>query len=309
MSDWQPLLDELRRKHDAALAMGGPERVARQRGAGRLDARARIDALCDPGSFREIGSLVGSSEGAAADGLITGVGRLNARPVAIGAEDFTVMGGSIGPGTASKRFRIAEMAGSLRMPLVFLLDGAGARVTSSGARHGRSPGDLQMVASLSGVVPTVAVVMGPSAGHGALVAPLMDVTFMVQGAAIFAAGPPLVASSMGEVVDKETLGGAAAQVSSGVVHNVVSTDTDALMLVRRYLSFFPSSAWAMPPSHSARSDGGPHVRTSGQDVQGRAAQLGAAVSGLSGSVPRPGPGSRPAIPASQGQDSQGPYGL
>lgn len=245
---WEPLLEDLARRRDAARAMGGAARLARQRLGGRLDARARIDALCDPGSFRELGVLVGSSDGAAADGLITGIGRLDGRVVAIGAEDFTVLGGSIGPGTAAKRFRIAEMAGAERIPLVFLLDGAGARANNSTQRHARAPGDLQMVASLSGVVPMVAVVMGPSAGHGALVAPLMDVTFMVQGAAIFAAGPPLVASSTGEVVDKETLGGAATQVASGVVHNVASTDVDALALVRRYLSFFPSSAWSVPPS-------------------------------------------------------------
>ena len=247
--NWQRRIEEFERRQAVARAMGGPDRLARQHGRGRMDARARIEELVDAGSFREIGTLVGSADDAPADGLVTGVGRIDGRPVAIGSEDFTVMGGSIGPGTAAKRYRIAELAGSERMPLVLLLDGAGARATNSTQRHSRSPGDLQMVTRLSGMVPTVAVVMGASAGHGALVAPLMDVTFMVQGGAIFAAGPPLVAVATGERVDAETLGGADTQVGSGVVHNVTATEAEALDLVRRYLSYMPSSAWELPPRH------------------------------------------------------------
>ena len=254
---WEARLAELSRRQTEARAMGGTERLARQHGRGRLDARARIEMLLDSGSFREIGTLVGSADNIPADALITGTGRINGRLVAIGAEDFTVLGGSIGPGTAAKRYRIAELAGSERIPLILLLDGAGARATNSTQRHARSPGDLQKVAELSGSVPTVAVVMGSSAGHGALVAPLMDVTFMVQGAAIFAAGPPLVAVATGELIDAETLGGAETQVASGVVHNVTATDDDALALVRRYLSFFPGSAWELPPRLNMGADTGP----------------------------------------------------
>ena len=253
--NWTERLAEFARRQDAARSMGGPERLAKHHARGRLDARTRIDRLVDPGSFREIGTLVGSADGAPADGLITGVGRLNGRLVAIGAEDFTVLGGSIGPGTAAKRFRIAEIAGNDRVPLVLLLDGAGARATNSTQRHSRSPGDLQKVADLSGRVPTVAAVMGSSAGHGALVAPLMDMTFMVEGGAIFAAGPPLVAVATGEVVDAETLGGAATQVASGVVHNVVPTEDEMFALIRRYLSFLPSSAWEPPPNVSGADCG------------------------------------------------------
>lgn len=236
--------------------MGGPDRLAKQHARGRLDARTRIDRLVDRDSFREIGTMVGSADGAPADGLVIGVGRLNGRFTAIGAEDFTVLGGSIGPGTAAKRYRIAELAGAERMPLILLLDGAGARATNSTQRHSRSPSDLQKIAELSGVVPTVAAVMGSSAGHGALVAPLMDMTFMVQGAALFAAGPPLVAAATGEQVDAETLGGAVTQVASGVVHNVAPSEEAMFELIRKFLGFMPSSAWELPPSvDSAAGDG------------------------------------------------------
>ena len=114
---WNPLRDDLERRRSDARAMGGPDRLERHRtkGAGdRLDARARIDHLLDAGSFREIGTLVspgGAASGTApADGIVTGSGTVDGRPVMVGAEDFTVLGGSIGPGSTAKRHRIAELA-------------------------------------------------------------------------------------------------------------------------------------------------------------------------------------------------------
>jgi acetyl-CoA carboxylase carboxyltransferase component len=128
-----------------------------------------------------------------------------------------------------------------------LLDGAGARASIALERPSRAPTDLQALVALSGLVPSVAVVMGPSAGHGALAAPLADHVIMVEGAALFSAGPPLVAQATGEVIDKEALGGAAVQSASGVVHDVAPDDRSALDRARRWLSYFPSSAWHAPP--------------------------------------------------------------
>ncbi len=250
---WKPLLDDLDARREAARAMGGSERLARQRAGGRLDARARIDELLDRGTFVELGTLVGSvhrgaTPPAPADGLVAGHGLLEGRPVIVAAEDFTVMGGSIGIGTTAKRRRLVDLAEQERVPLVMLLEGAGERTQNAFERRGRSPNDLQALARLSGTVPSVCVVMGPSAGHGALTAPLMDFVVMVEGAALFSAGPPLVKASMGEDVTKDELGGAAVHtVTSGVAHNAATDDKAALALVRRYLSYFPSNAWEHPP--------------------------------------------------------------
>jgi acetyl-CoA carboxylase carboxyltransferase component len=253
VTDWEPLLEDLESRRAAARAMGGPERLAARRIDGRLDARARLAALFDTETFVELGTLVGSvhrgvTPPVPADGLVAGHGLVDGRPVLAGAEDFTVMGGSIGHGTAAKRRRLADLARQERVPLVMLLEGAGERAQNAFERRGRSPNDLQALARLSGLVPTVCVVMGSSAGHGALTAPLMDFVAMVEGAALFAAGPPLVKASVGEDVAKEELGGTAIHtVLSGVAHNAASDDSAALALVRRYLSYFPSNAWSAPP--------------------------------------------------------------
>lgn len=258
MSDWRPLLDDLATRRDVARAMGGAEKLDRQRRGERLDARARVATLLDPGTFAELGTLVGSVHRGVippvpADGLVAGHGLVQGRPVLVAAEDFTVMGGSIGHGTTAKRQRLAALAEQERVPMVMLLEGAGERTQNAFERRGRAPNDLQTLARLSGLVPTVCVVMGPSAGHGALTAPLMDFVVMVEGAAIFSAGPPLVKSSIGEDVTKEDLGGTAIQTAvSGVAHNAAPSDADALALVRSYLAYFPSSAWERPPRATDR---------------------------------------------------------
>lgn len=260
MTDWRPFLDDLATRRTAARAMGGEERLARHRGPGRLDARARIERLFDAGTFVEVGTLVGSvhrgvTPAAPADALVAGHGLVDGRPALAGAEDFTVMGGSIGHGTGAKRQRLVDLARRERVPLVMLLEGAGERAQNAFERRGRAPNDLQALARLSGLVPMVCVVMGSSAGHGALTAPLMDLVVMVEGAALFSAGPPLVKSSMGEDITKEELGGTAIHTAvSGVAHNAAVDDGEAIDLVRRYLGYFPSNAWTLPPV-AAASDG------------------------------------------------------
>ena len=235
--------------------MGGAERLAKHRAAGKLDARARVDALLDRGTFREVGTLVGGE--IPADGIVAGSGLIDGRPVMVGAEDFTVLGGTIGAGSNSKRYRIAELALQQRIPLVMLLEGAGYRASSRG--HGRSPTDLLMQARCSGSVPVVTGVLGPSAGHGALIAPMSDFCVMTEHGAIFTAGPPVVKQSIGEDVSKEDLGGPSVAVPSGLVHNLAADDEDALAQIRRYLSYFPSSAWSYPPGRAPDAHTGPRA--------------------------------------------------
>lgn len=243
-NEWDSTRADLSRRRRDARAMGGEERLARHRGAGKLDARARIDHLLDAGSFHELGTLVGGAE-APADAIVTGSGRIDGRPVMVAAEDFTVKAGTISQSANSKRYRVAEIALLDRVPLVMMLEGAGFR--AGGGAHARTPTDLLAQGRCSGRVPLVTAVLGASAGHGALVAPMSDFTVMSDHASIFTAGPPVVLESLGEQVTKEDLGGPSVAVASGLVHNAAPDDGSALDLVRTYLGYFPSSAWSYPP--------------------------------------------------------------
>src|SRR4051812_9371634 len=246
--DWEPFLERLDAGRRFGRTMGGEARVERQRSRGRHDVRSRLAALCDPDSFRELGLLAGGADPAgavAADGFVCGVAALDGRDVCVGAEDFTAQGGSIGIAGMTKRERIARMARDERVPLVSLLEGSGARVGKMLERYVPVPTDLTTLADLSGVVPTVGVVLGPSAGHGALTAAMADFVVMVRGtSSIFSAGPPLVKAALGEDVTTEQLGGSAVHCDvSGVAQLAVDSEAEAFAAVRRYLSYLPSSAW------------------------------------------------------------------
>jgi acetyl-CoA carboxylase carboxyltransferase component len=253
--DWESTLNDLEERRAVGRAMGGPERLARHHSQGKLDARARIEALVDEGSFLELGTLTGGDE-APAEAIVLGSGRVSGRPVIVAAEDFTVMAGTISHTANSKRYRAAELALRDRIPLVMILDGAGFR--ADGKAYGKSPTDMLSQSRCSGYVPLITAVCGSSAGHGALVAPLSDFSVMSEHGAIFTAGPPVVAESLGEVVTKEELGGPGTAVSSGLIHNVGSDDAATLELVRLYLSYFPSSAWSYPPDY-AHDDTAPRL--------------------------------------------------
>lgn len=250
--EWEPILRELERRREAAQAMGGEEKLQRHRDTGKLDARQRLARLFDPGTFVELGAFVGGIAAAdatsvPADALVAGFGMIDGRPALAGAEDFTVLGGSIGDGAADKRYRLTQLAAQERVPLVFMLEGAGHRLTNTHA--GRRPNDLQGLADLSGQVPIVCLVMGAAAGHGALTAPMSDFVVMTQAASMFAAGPPLVKAATGESVTKEQLGGPHVHVAvSGVAHNLVADDEGAIALARNYLSYFPLNAWERAPT-------------------------------------------------------------
>jgi acetyl-CoA carboxylase carboxyltransferase component len=250
--EWDATLEDLAERRRAARAMGGEERLARHHASGKLDARARIDRLLDRGSFQELGTLVGGSE-APADAVVIGSGRIDGRPVMVAAEDFTVKAGTISQAANAKRHRVAEIALLDRVPLVMMLDGAGFR--ADGRPHARAPTDLLAQSRCSGRVPLVTAVLGSSAGHGALVAPMSDFTVMSSHAAIFTAGPPVVLESLGESVTKEELGGPPVAIASGLIHDAAADDGAALDLVRRYLGYFPSSAWSYPPDAAGDDTG------------------------------------------------------
>jgi len=253
-ADWEATLADLEERRTASRAMGGEERLAKHRAAGKLDARARIHHLLDPGSFHELGTLVGGAE-APADAIVMGHGRVDGRPIMVAAEDFTVKAGTISQAANAKRYRVAEIAMIDRVPLVMMLDGAGFR--ADGKPGARTPTDMLSQAKCSGRVPLITAVLGSSAGHGALVAPISDFAVMSAHAAVFTAGPPVVFESIGEQITKEDLGGPSVAVASGLIHNVGADDAAALDLVRAYLTYFPSSAWSYPPSEPFGDDHGP----------------------------------------------------
>src|SRR5437660_5440573 len=236
-----------------ALA-GGPERH-RQKAAeqGKLPVRERVARLLDPDSFSEEGLLASwEQEGLGADGVITGLGRVDGRPVAVMANDPTVKAGSWGPKTVEKILRIQERALSLRVPLVYLVDSAGARINEQvqmfpGRRHAGRIFFNQV--RLSGVVPQVCVLFGPSAAGGAYIPAFCDVVIMRDGNASMYLGSPRMAEMViGEKVTLEEMGGARMHTSrSGVGHVLVSSDEDAIDFAKRYLSYFPGSFAEEPP--------------------------------------------------------------
>ncbi len=243
-ADWQILLNQLQIQTAKAKRMGGTQKLEKRAAAGKLNARELVTLFTDTDSFEEIGTLVGSQSyhgeiPAPADALIGGIARINQQAVVIAVEDFTVQGGSIGHGTNAKRVRLATLALQHNIPFVMLLDGAGARMSNGLNRHPYGPNDLQIIAQLSGKVPTVAIVIGSSAGHSAVGGLLMDFIIMLKDASMFAAGPPLVAAALGEIVTKEELGGARIHThESGVAHNLVASEEDAAKLLQQYLGYF-----------------------------------------------------------------------
>ncbi len=250
---WATLLDELDNRQTSAEAMGGVERLDRQSTRGRLDVRRRIAGLCDEGSFVEYGVLGGGAdpgggEPIPADGLVGGVATIAGRATVVVAEDFTVKGGSIGHVNSAKRQRLARLAMEEQLPIVLMLDGAGERVGNALERYPYAPSDLQVLADLAGQVPMVTLVLGTSAGHGALSGLFANLIIMTEGASIFAAGPPLVRASLGIEITPSELGGARMQTAeSGVAHNMVATEEDSFTLARKFLSYLPQHSGERPP--------------------------------------------------------------
>lgn len=251
--DWAELLEEFHRRQSEGRKMGSPEKLTARRESGRLNAREIIELLLDAGSFFELGTLVGgvSYHGETplpSDGMVGGLGQIDGRPVVIACEDFTVKGGSIGHGGNAKRVRYARLAAQEKIPYILLLDGAGARATNALERHPYAPNDMIEIARLNAIAPTIAGVIGSSAGHGAISGLLMDFVLMTRQATLFAAGPPLVAAATGEQVSKEELGPADMHTSvSGNAHNLVEDDAELCQLIRRILSYLPSHAGQQAP--------------------------------------------------------------
>jgi len=250
-------LDELRRRTEAARQGGGEARVEKQHAAGKLTARERLETLLDPGSFEETDALVVhrcddfgmDKQKIPGDGVVTGHGRIDGRPVFVFAQDFTVFGGSLSETFASKICKIMDLAMKAGCPVIGLNDSGGARI-QEGVVSLAGYADIFLRNTLaSGVVPQISVIMGPCAG-GAVYSPaITDFTIMVRDTSyMFITGPDVLKTVTHEEVSKEKLGGAMTHNAiSGVAHFAAADDRDALQTVRELLAYLPSNNLDDPP--------------------------------------------------------------
>ena len=252
-SKWSPELDELEERIALSQKMGGPDKLARQKSRGKLNARERLDALVDKGSFREIGALAGKGhyndkgdlEGVSPSNFLFGRADIAGRPVVATADDFTVRGGAADAAIVRKFVMAEQMAHELRLPIIRMIDGTGGggsvkMLEDMGFTYvPYVPGWEHVVKNLE-TVPVVALALGPTAGMGAARAVASHYSVMVKGLSqIFTAGPAVVAA-LGEQQDKESLGGSHIHTRNGVIDDEVATEEEAFERARAFLSYLPS---------------------------------------------------------------------
>jgi acetyl-CoA carboxylase carboxyltransferase component len=265
---WEPELEELRRRQELARRMGGPERVARQHGEGRLTVRERVDLLLDAGSFDEYGELAGFAtydNGTLASFLpansVVGTGRIEGRRVVVCGDDFTVRGGAADAAIHQKQVYAERLANELRLPLVRLVDGTGGggsvkTYETTGRTYVPANPGWNLVVDNLAAVPVAAACLGPVAGLGAARVVSAHFSVMVRDTSqLFVAGPPVVKHGMRQEVTKEELGGWEIHTrQSGAVDNLADSEQDALGQLRLFLSYLPASVWELAPRQPADDD-------------------------------------------------------
>jgi propionyl-CoA carboxylase beta chain len=257
MTTEDPRILELRRMRAKALEGGGADRIKKQRAKGKLTARERIDLLLDPGTFNEIEPFITHSEDELklltetyyGDGVVTGYGQINGRTVYLYSQDFTIYGGTLSEMQSHKICRVMDLAVRNGVPFISLIDSGGARIQEGVRSMGGYAEIFRRNAQYSGVIPQIAVMLGPCAGGAAYSPALQDLVIMVEKTSfMFLTGPEVIKAVTGEVIDAEALGGSDVHTSvSGVAHMSVETEKDALDMVRRYLSYLPSNNIENPP--------------------------------------------------------------
>ncbi len=244
----------------ARVRAGGSEKYHEKNAAeGKLFARERLARLLDPGSFVEDGLLANSrADGLPADGVVTGLGRIDGRRVALMANDSTVKAGSWGQRTVEKILRVQEQAQRLACPMLYLVDSAGARITDQVEMFPGRRGAGRIFfnqAQMSGLVPQVCLLFGPSAAGGAYIPAFCDIVFMVdKNASMYLGSPRMAEMVIGEKVTLEEMGGAKMHTSvSGCGDVLCADEPEALTLARRYLSYLPGAAEKTAPIPPAGS--------------------------------------------------------
>jgi len=251
------VIHKLEVKRSGARLGGGLKRIETQHGKGKLSARERIELLFDEGSFEEWDMFVEhrcvdfgmAEQSVPGDGVVTGYGTINGRPMFVFSQDFTVFGGSLSESHAKKILKVMEKAVQVGAPVIGLNDSGGARIQEGvSSLAGYADVFLQNVLA-SGVVPQISMVMGPCAG-GAVYSPAMtDFIFMVKDTSyMFVTGPDVVKTVTHETVTQEQLGGAMTHAGkSGVADGAFENDVEALIQLRRFMDFLPLSNKEKPP--------------------------------------------------------------
>ena len=252
--------EELKALSDRILKGGAPKYHEKNKEVGKYFARERIEKLIDPGTWIEDGLFANSMEvDLPADGVVTGFGKVNGRSVGILANDSTVKAGSWGWRTVEKMIRRQEQAGKIGIPIYYLIDSAGARITDQlemfpGRRGAGKIFNLQC--RLSGFVPQICLLFGPSAAGGAYIPAFCDVVIMVDGNASMYLGSPRMAETViGEKVTLEEMGGAKMHCSvSGVGDVLAANEDEAIELGKKYLSYFPQRFDAESPQEKTKAE-------------------------------------------------------
>ncbi|BDU67943.1 methylmalonyl-CoA carboxyltransferase [Geothrix oryzae] len=252
-------IEILKAKHAQALAGGGEARVQKQHEGGKLTARERVAAFLDEGSFEEMDALMvhraWGVEKIPGDGVVTGFGRVDGRPVAVFAQDFTVFGGSLSEAYAKKICKVMDLAMKVGCPVIGLNDSGGARIQEGVVSLGGYADIFLRNTLASGVIPQISLIMGPCAG-GAVYSPaITDFITMVKGTSyMFVTGPDVIKTVTHEEVSKEELGGAHTHAAkSGVAHFVCASDLAALAHTRELLSFLPSNNLGEAPRRAPKN--------------------------------------------------------
>lgn len=243
-------LEELRRRRQIALGMGGPEKIARHHASGRLTVRERLDGLLDKGSFYEIGLLaepeLRHERPIPADGVVTGFGRIDGRRVCVIAIDATTLAGTTAPISMRKQGRIAAFAAKKGLPLILLCDADGGRIPDvMGWRFSGLPFDFSTFLQVPEgypEIPRIAAVLGPGYGDSALHAGTAHIVVMTENSSIALSGPSVVASAIGEQVSDHDLGGPEHAQEVGTAHLVVPTERQAFDAIAAFLSYLPNNA-------------------------------------------------------------------
>jgi len=253
-------IELLKAKHAQALAGGGEARVQKQHEGGKLTARERVAAFLDEGSFEEMDALMvhrnWGVEKIPGDGVVTGFGRVDGRPVAVFAQDFTVFGGSLSEAYAKKICKVMDLAMKVGCPVIGLNDSGGARIQEGVVSLGGYADIFLRNTLASGVIPQISLIMGPCAG-GAVYSPaITDFITMVKGTSyMFVTGPEVIKAVTHEDVTKEELGGASTHsAKSGVAHFVCQSDLAALAHTRELLSFLPSNNLGEAPRRAPKRE-------------------------------------------------------
>lgn len=259
---WEEAIEELEHRRSKARSGGGETAIEKQHEKGKLTARERLEILFDEGTFVEVDDLVESriddfgldKKRIPGDGVVTGYGKVNGRTVFASSEDFTVIGGSLGEYHSRKIIHIQDMALRMRCPIVNINDSGGARIEEGIDSLSGYSGIFERNTIASGVIPQIAVILGPCSGGACYSPAICDFIFVVDEISkMFITGPQVVKTVINEEISAEELGGAMAHAAkSGVAHFLYKNEENCLGGVRELLSYLPDNNLAPLPTRESK---------------------------------------------------------